>query len=201
MTFPIQPFDDYPEADYAELMDFILRVESVQAVWLGNWLAENLKPRKVIDMGCGPGIYLVPFFGAANAERLHGVDACAVGGQCLPRDDYERWDLRFPYHPSIHFDLALCLETAEHLPPESSDTLLDSLARCADTILFSAATPGQGGLHHSNEQPTEYWLTKFLKRGYEYHPIHFPMREFLATLPDHCSRWLKENSFLLAGVK
>jgi hypothetical protein len=32
--------------------------------------------------------------------------------------------------------------------------------------MFSAAVPGQGGEHHINEQPLEYWRRKFAQRGY-----------------------------------
>ena len=33
--------------------------------------------------------------------------------------------------------------------------------------MFSAAAPGQGGEHHINEQPYEYWHRLFAARGYE----------------------------------
>jgi len=34
-------------------------------------------------------------------------------------------------------------------------------------VLFSAAVPGQGGEHHVNEQPPEYWRSLFAERGYD----------------------------------
>jgi len=33
-------------------------------------------------------------------------------------------------------------------------------------VLFSAAVPGQGGEHHVNEQPLEYWRRLFRRRGH-----------------------------------
>lgn len=33
---------------------------------------------------------------------------------------------------------------------------------------MTAATPGQGGTHHVNLQPREYWQENFKSRGYQY---------------------------------
>jgi hypothetical protein len=48
----------------------------------------------------------------------------------------------------------------------SSDTLVANLTRHSDKVLFSAATPGQGGENHINEQTPEFWRLLFAKRGY-----------------------------------
>jgi hypothetical protein len=38
----------------------------------------------------------------------------------------------------------------------------------APRVVFTAATPGQGGgADHVNEQPHEYWIKKFEQRGYD----------------------------------
>jgi len=33
-------------------------------------------------------------------------------------------------------------------------------------VVFSAARPGQGGSDHVNEQPPEYWITRFEQNGF-----------------------------------
>jgi hypothetical protein len=38
-------------------------------------------------------------------------------------------------------------------------------------VIMSGATPGQGGYHHVNEQPREYWIDKFAEYGFTYDPI------------------------------
>jgi hypothetical protein len=43
---------------------------------------------------------------------------------------------------------------------------VESLTRHGDTILFSAAIPGQGGTHHINEQFPEYWAAVFRQKGF-----------------------------------
>jgi SAM-dependent methyltransferase len=120
----------------------------------------------VIDVGCGDGTMLQKTF----AKRMVGIDYGASYYLESNNIEFIDQDLRVPYSKWYHkpkgFDLVLCLETAEHLPPESADTLIDTLVSVGDTILFSAATVGQGGFMHLNEQPPEYWEEKFNLRGY-----------------------------------
>ncbi len=56
-----------------------------------------------------------------------------------------------------HVDLVHCQEVVEHIEERYLDNLLFSLA-CGKFILMTNALPGQGGYHHVNEQPTEYWI-------------------------------------------
>lgn len=194
-------FEDYEAQDYEPMMEFILRVESVQAWRFGAWLIDKLHPSSVIDIGCGPGIYLVPF--ALSGASVLGVDACAKGGECLYeiQGAFERFDLRFPYYAPQKFRLAICMEVAEHLHAEYADTLMDTICVASDMVLFTGAVPGQGGTNHYNEQPHSYWIQKFADRGYSIHPLQEEMRAFLQTLPANCSGWLKNNSFLFKRMQ
>ncbi len=45
---------------------------------------------------------------------------------------------------------------------------LDNLCSSSATILFTAAPPGQGGRHHVNLKPVQYWIQKFDERHYCY---------------------------------
>ena len=47
----------------------------------------------------------------------------------------------------------------------SAAGFVDNLVRHGDVILFSAAVPHQGGEHHVNEQPPEYWRELFARPG------------------------------------
>jgi hypothetical protein len=62
--------------------------------------------------------------------------------------------------------LALSLEVAEHLPPESANSFVASLVQLAPAVLFSAAVPGQGGVQHINEQWQSFWARCFERQGY-----------------------------------
>jgi SAM-dependent methyltransferase len=112
---------------------------------------ELLHPASVVDIGCGSGVW------AAQAGALGIDDHLGVDGHTPPGS------LRI--EPD-RFDLVLCLEVAEHLPPEAADVLVDSLVGLGPAVLFSAAVPGQSGEHHVNEQWPDYWSERFAARGY-----------------------------------
>jgi hypothetical protein len=76
-------------------------------------------------------------------------------------------DLQRPPALQRRFDLALCLEVGEHLPAESAAPLVRFLVDASDTVVFSAAVPGQGGRHHVNEQWQSYWAGLFREHGYQ----------------------------------
>lgn len=123
-----------------------------------------------IDLGCAVGHYLKPL--AECGVYVHGVDGhpAARKHAVIPADCIEVADLRKPYEPDREFDVALCIEVAEHLAPRYAGTLVDSLVEAAPAVVFTAAPPGQGGTHHVNEQPRGYWKEMFEARGYHYQP-------------------------------
>ena len=199
--YPFDGYDEFEDAEYRQMMSFIVRHEGPQAKALGDWLAEKLNPKSVIDLGCGPGIYLLPY--KERGASVLGLDACSVAGEYLASSEFTRWDLRFPYIPDRHFDLAICMEVFEHLHKTWETQLCDVVCSCADTVLLTWATPGQGGSYHVNEVSHEYALRLFAERhGYHPHPLHGAMRAFLEqfrpqeTLGE-VSGWIINNSFLL----
>jgi hypothetical protein len=75
-------------------------------------------------------------------------------------------DLGRPIGIERRFDLALCLEVAEHLPEARADGFVADLVALAPAVLFSAAIPFQGGTGHLNEQWPEHWAGRFAAHGY-----------------------------------
>tara|TARA_B100001093_G_scaffold490702_1_gene529998 strand:+ start:602 stop:907 length:306 start_codon:yes stop_codon:yes gene_type:complete len=61
------------------------------------------------------------------------------------------------------------MEVAKHLSESSADQYISLLTNLAEVIVFTAATRGQGGLDHINEQPHSYWISKFSGKGFNYH--------------------------------
>lgn len=133
-----------------------------------NAIMDVFEPESVIDLGCAIGHYLRPMHEAG--VHVRGVDAhsAAIEHSLIPKDQMELADLRDEYDPWQRYDVALCIEVAEHLAEEHADTLVDTIVECAPVVVFTAATPGQGGTHHVNEQPRDYWKRMFIQRGYEY---------------------------------
>ena len=128
-----------------------------------------LKPlpiTSVVDFGCGRGAWLKAFL-ENGVETVLGLDGDYVDTDRLliDADQFRGVDLRRPIALDRCFDLALCLEVAEHLPARSASTLIKSLAAAAPVVLFSAALPGQGGISHINEQWPLYWERLFAGVG------------------------------------
>lgn len=128
-------------------------------------------PRRLLDVGCGDG-HLVRVASALGTPVAMGIDVAvpmhvATGISLVPRE-LEAWEGEGP----DPFDLVLCLEVAEHLEERYADNLCEKLYRSTgQTLLFSAATPGQGGAGHVNEQPHAYWIEKLTRAGLDYAPV------------------------------
>jgi SAM-dependent methyltransferase len=125
-----------------------------------------LEIRSVADFGCGEGAWL-------NAWKAAGAKVTGVDGPYVDRrriwiapTEFVAADLAQPIDLGRRFDLVQSLEVAEHLPADRAEAFIDALLAHGSLVLFSAAVPGQGGEHHVNEQPLEYWRAIFRKRGY-----------------------------------
>jgi len=156
----------YTEAYYKH----IDRTSQQSAAVIVPLICELLKPRSVIDVGCGRG-----FWAAAardwGAEEIFGVDGEWVDPErlAIPADCFRHVDLERELQLDKRYDLAISLEVAEHLPPETSRTFVGSLTQAAPAVLFSAAIPGQTGDRHINERWQPFWLQLFAEK--EYLPI------------------------------
>jgi hypothetical protein len=64
------------------------------------------------------------------------------------------------------YDAAVSFEVAEHLSPWTADKFVNLLCKLSPLVVMSAATVGQDGAGHVNEQPHSYWIEKFKMRGY-----------------------------------
>ena len=130
-------------------------------------LIRLLRPRSVVDVGCGLGTWL-SVFAENGVEDLLGIDGDYVNPQKLeiPKDRFRAHDLSRSLRLERSFDLVVSLEVAEHLPEEHAATFVDSLTGLGSAVLFSAAIPFQGGTNHVNEQWPEYWAALFSQKGY-----------------------------------
>ncbi len=154
---------------------------------------EVVRPRTVVDVGCGIGSWLAVW------QRNFGAEIYGIDGDYLDRSQL-LIDEKF-FHPANieerinlerRFDLAMCLEVAEHLTPARADSFVEDLTRLSDVILFSAAIPAQGGTNHVNEQWQSYWVEKFLRLGYVCVDFVRPKIWNATNLPP----WRKANTLL-----
>ena len=128
---------------------------------------ELVPAQSVVDLGSGVGTWLAAF-AARGIEDYLGIDGdwVPVDKLEIPRDRFRTSPLDRAFSLDRTFDLAVSLEVGEHLPEHAADALVESLARLAPCVLFSAAVPSQGGTNHANEQWPDYWAERFATRGY-----------------------------------
>jgi cyclopropane fatty-acyl-phospholipid synthase-like methyltransferase len=128
---------------------------------------ECFHPETLIDVGCGTGALLKAFRGLGCEVR--GLEYSDAGlAYCQSRSlPVEKFNIEMDLLATKeHHDVAVSFEVAEHLPIWTADRFVELLRGLAPAIVMSAATPGQGGHHHLNEQPHSYWIEKFHRRGY-----------------------------------
>lgn len=148
--------------------------------------------RSLIDFGIGTGAWLRAA-SSLGVSDLCGVDLEPLQEEALPAGcRFVRADLRRPFDLRRKFDVALCLEVAEHLPRDAGPVLIRSLTRHADVIIFSAAVPRQGGQGHVNCQWPEYWQRLFNSEGYA---CDDQVRWSIWAL-DETEPWYRQNIFV-----
>lgn len=147
----------------------------------------------VLDVGCGTGLWLQEFM-RLNILDVYGVDGIPAENRSYfaNKDLFRCIDLREDWNLEKKFDLAICLEVAEHLPLESAHVLIRSLCVHSDLIVFSAACPHQGGQGHINCQWPTYWQSIFNDNKYTCLDSLRP-RIWQEAFPEY---WYKQNIFV-----
>jgi hypothetical protein len=150
------------------MFDHTRNIESVEGPQLAlPIILEGLNVSSVLDVGCGSGAWLQAAvgYGIVDIQGIDGVDVCHSKLLTL-HDKFQQKELTKPWDLKRKFDLAICLEVAEHLDPSCAELLLKNITMHSDLVLFSAACPSQNGQHHVNCQWPVYWQSIFNMLGY-----------------------------------
>jgi 2-polyprenyl-3-methyl-5-hydroxy-6-metoxy-1,4-benzoquinol methylase len=152
-----QQLNDLYRAGWYELREIsfvqIEQEEGPFAKRLAKWITDFIGPQTVLDVGCGPGIYV-------DALREQGVTAFGIDTdkRIVARDYLKQQSL---FECTDTAELVMCLEVAEHIPEDQADAIVRSITAMVELgglLIWSAAQPGQGGTSHINCQPKQYWL-------------------------------------------
>ncbi len=136
---------------------------------LADVIVSQVEFETFIDVGCATG-ELIQFFVRYGKEGC-GIELALAAREFMPPAvadciyQVDATDRSIPEQYG-HYDLAICLELAEHISLESSNNVVENICSLSDVVLFSAAPPGQGGTGHINEQPWVFWKTRFYKEGF-----------------------------------
>lgn len=132
---------------------------------LWRWAAMRYEAKTVLDVGCGCG-WAMKYFKQLGLEPF-GIDGSklVIEHHQLP-DLVVEHDLRTGPWITQPFDLVWCCEVGEHIEPEFTHNLIETVVKnVAKAVLFCAAPPGADGHHHVNCQPDTYWIDLFEKAG------------------------------------
>jgi SAM-dependent methyltransferase len=153
-------------------------------------LIDLFEPRSVLDVGCGTGVWL-SVFQEHGVEDILGIDGPWIEQRQreIPDVFFHECDLTQPVALERTFDLALCLEVAEHLPADAAPGLVQSLTALAPVVVFSAAIPGQGGEGHINERWPSFWSRYFAAHGY----VSFTGLRHRLWSADAVEFWYRQN--------
>ena len=132
---------------------------------IADAIVAELQPQSVLDVGCAIGVLV-------EARRVRGVEAYGVDvsayaiSQVHPsvRDFCRLGEAAEPF--GRRYDLIVCIEVLEHLPPEGAQPAIANFCRHADRVLFSSSPFDYVELTHFNVQPPSYWAKLFAQQGF-----------------------------------
>jgi glycosyltransferase involved in cell wall biosynthesis/SAM-dependent methyltransferase len=127
-----------------------------------QWLSDNIDFGNVLDIGCGPGMY-VDIMNSMHYDAI-GIDVTPVVDN---KPNLYRESL-LELNGKRKADLVICMEVAEHLDPQLGDEVVRNVIESVNAngyLLWTAAKPGQGGVGHINCRPKDYWARKIEEKG------------------------------------
>lgn len=137
---------------------------------LWTWLVEACGIRSVVDIGCGEG-HALAFFRELGCHAI-GVDGIAQEDVNIVEHDYTTG----PWPERVRgtrldgaTDLAWCCEFVEHVEERFVENFLETFLM-ARVLAMTHGLPGQGGHHHVNCQPPEYWIERVEAIGFKFEP-------------------------------
>ena len=158
------------------------------------------RPKRLIDLGAGCGVYSHYF--TAKGTEVVTVDGVVPAPEFSYPLAFEVRDLTVPFaNPWGEFDLALCLEVAEHIPESLSGAFLDNILRFSDRLVLSAAQPGQEGHHHVNTQPKRYWVGRLAEKGFAYNRRETGRVQTALAQPGLFYRWMADPISVYERIK
>ena len=128
-------------------------------------IVSRIAPATVLDAGCAMGMVV-------EALRDRGVEAFGVD-----ISEYAIQNVREDVRPFCRvgsilepfprrYDLIVCIEVLEHLPPRDAERAVANFTRFADDVLFSSTPKDFKETTHFNVQPPEWWAELFARHGF-----------------------------------
>ena len=141
--------------------------ELPQAIRVAEYIQKFINPSVFYDFGCSTGLYLREIKKILPVIESKGFEFSkdAVAAALCP--DVIETDLTHPLALEKKSNtLGICLEVLEHIDDSHWKEVLTNLTKSCDTLIFSAALPGQGGTGHINCRKRIDWVRRFHELGW-----------------------------------
>jgi len=160
-----------------------------------KYIIDKFDIKSVIDVGCGMGYGIIEFL--KYCDEVVGIDGSPYAFEnSIVKDyifshDYTIGELE----TEDKYDLCWCCEFVEHVDEQYVDNFLSTFA-FAKYVAMTHAVPGQGGHHHVNCQPKEYWIDHMARYGFEYdEEFTNELKEISKTEGDYSPHFLSTGLF------
>lgn len=153
-----------------------------------DWAIKEFGSQSMLDVGCGPG-------GMVQLAADKGLEAFGVDGDPKVQEawfDKSKFLLHdFQVGPAPiekEYDLCWSVEFVEHVYAQYIPNFVQAFQK-AKVLFMTHAVPGQGGYHHVNEQPEEYWLDQIQKYGFRFDRDYTNKLREVSTMNVGHRRW------------
>ncbi|MFN2461577.1 MAG: class I SAM-dependent methyltransferase [Candidatus Velthaea sp.] len=131
---------------------------------LADNVIRSLNPRTVLDAGCAHGFLVESFWDRSVHAKGIDISSFAISQVRPDVAPYCRCcSLAEPI--AERFDLVTCIEVLEHIAPDEAEPVIDNLAACTDTLLFSSTPSDFAEPTHVNVRPPAAWMQSFARAG------------------------------------
>ena len=139
--------------------DAIAHEEKPWADRLAQWVKTEINPETVLDIGCGPGIYV-------DSLRDQGIDARGIDvDDRVHGKEHLKYQSLFDITDELA-DTVICMEVAEHIESDLEDQVVEKVvSTVGKTLIWTAAAIGQGGIGHINCKNKQDWADKITAAG------------------------------------
>ncbi len=140
-------------------------------------LVADFSPSTVLDAGCAWGLLV-------ERLRARGVDAYGIDISAYAIQNVHPEIQRYCQVGSItdpfprRYDLIVCIEVLEHMPPQDSEKAIANLCQASDNIIFSSTPFNYQEATHLNVQAPDYWARLFARHQF-FHDLDYDATTFL----------------------